>query len=263
MDSYAASPEMLDSPAKKLSWEKVQRAISQNVFFTMVGHEFKLASQARVQKIWFYLSLFYGILMVLTVQDILAIQSGLTFFVNFGTIFAFIPASSSISGEIGGIADTILSKSVRRWQYVISKHIAHILITILTYVIILGGMMGILAIMKKFDSSIKYGYLTLIIGLDALILCVFTSLGVTLSSFFTKPIFPILGSFLVWFGLIFLFILIPTLAWDYSPVIINNHFSEIIQNDWKIKYWKFFVATGSIIIVNWVSSMIAFYRLDF
>lgn len=261
--SINSNLESFQNPQFISFWRSLQRIFKQNPLFVLTGHEFKLIAQARIQKIWFYLSIFYALLMIITSREIATMQSILSFFINFGTIFAFIPASSAISGEIGGIADTILSKSVKRWQYVFSKHLAYILIALSTYFLIIGSSIGILAALNAFDSSFKIGNLILIIGLNALILVMFTSLGVNLSSLFSKPIFPIMGSFVVWFILVFLFILVPTWNWNYSPVIINSHFVEIIMDTWNVAYWSLFTVFGSITLVNFGISIVAFYQLDF
>ena len=266
MDSYEVSHESNISNERNKSdtfGKKFQDVFRQNVLFTLIGHEYRLGIQARIQKIWLYFSLFYGVLMLISGGSIQSLQSFLVFFINFGTILAFIPASSSISGEIGGIADTILSKTVRRWQYVLSKHIAHMLITLTTFISLNAGILIILGLMRVFTEDMHFWNLILLIGIDALILCTFTTLAVFLSSLFTKPIFPILGGFIAWFILIFLFILIPVWQWEFSPVVINGQFDAIIADTWDVKYWLICVAFSCSPIVFILSSMVAFHRLDF
>ncbi|MHA1672087.1 MAG: ABC transporter permease [Promethearchaeota archaeon] len=233
-----------------------------SVYLTLTAHEVKIGMKSRLQMAWMYLCLFYGILILLSTREISALSNLLTFFIDFGTIIAFSTAGSSISGEIGGIADTLLSKSVRRWQYVLAKHTAHVFISLVTFLALIGLEIGILWMMKALPEDLKAVQVVIIISLNALVLVAFNTLGIMLSSFFAKPVFAILGCFLVWFVLIFLFILTP-MWFPYSPVVFNSHFAEIIADTWEQPYWHMFLFYGCCPIVFILISIISLYTKDF
>ncbi|MHA1520428.1 MAG: ABC transporter permease [Promethearchaeota archaeon] len=276
MDSYAASHEHSeeDNSINPISEENFPSKLKEfmggisvdfspfTVYLTLTAHEVKIGMKSRLQMAWLYICLFYGVLILLSTREISALSTLLTFFINFGTIIAFSTAGSSISGEIGGIADTLLSKSVRRWQYVCAKHTASVIISLITFSALVGLDIGILWAMKALPDDLKAVQVVIIISLNALVLVSFNTLGIMLSSIFSKPVFAILGSFLVWFLLIFLFILTP-MWFPYSPVIFNGHFAEIIEASWEQPYWHMFLFYGCCPIVFILMSVISMYIKDF
>ena len=100
MDSYEAlhtksnssdEPEIPKNDIQDQKWVKFVAVLSiighaiadfftRNVFFTLTGHEYRLGFQARVQKIWFYFSVFYGLLMLITLRSVASVGSLLSFF---------------------------------------------------------------------------------------------------------------------------------------------------------------------------------------
>jgi len=235
--------------------------LERNVCLILIFHEIRLAFGSFLQKIWIAGILFFGLLVTFGERNLESVISVLVLFVFFGTIIAVIGSSSSISGEIGGIADSVLSKSVRRWEYLLSKYISHATVTLLVYFSVLFGMVAILWNFKYLPDDLDYENLFFIIGLLGLELIFFSSIGVMFSSIFSKTLLSLLCSIVVWFFLIFLFV---ATGWEflYSPVEILNKIALILTDSWDVDYWKLLLFYGGSPGVFFGISLLFFYRKD-
>ena len=235
--------------------------LDKNVFLTLFYHEIKLGFKNYLQRAWIIVTLFFGLLFTLGNRNLEAINVLLIFFGFFGSIITVVISSSSISGEIGGIADSLLSKSVKRWEYLVSKFISQMTIVCIVYFLILALMVGILWNFELLPDDLSYGNLFFIIALVGLVLVFFSSIGVLFSSIFSKTIFSFLASIIVWFLFIFLFV-ITNWEFLYSPVEILWHFTPILENSWDVEYWKLILFyIGSPFLFLFVS-LIFFYQRD-
>ena len=235
--------------------------LDKNVFLTLFCHEIKLGFKSYLQRAWVIIALFFGLLFTLGDKSLGAINVLLIFFGCFGSIITVVVSSSSISGEIGGIADSLLSKSVKRWEYLLSKFLSQITIVCIVYFLILVLMVGILWNFELLPDDLSYRNLFFIITLVGLVLVFFSSIGVMFSSIFSKTIFSFLAGIIVWFLLIFLFVIT---GWEflYSPIEILRHFTPILENSWDVEYWKlvlFYI--GSPFLFLFISLMF-FYQRD-
>ena len=235
--------------------------LERNVSLTLISHEIQLAFGSFLQRIWIVAILFFGLLVTFGDRNLGSVSSLLVLFVFFGTIIALISSSSSISGEIGGIADSLLSKSVRRWEYLLSKFVSHTVVVLTVYFCVLVVMVGILWNFKFLPDDLDYRNLFFVIGLLGLELTFFSSIGVMFSSIFSKTILSLLAGIVVWFLLIFLFV---TTGWEslYSPVGILNNFALILKDSWDVEYWKILLVYTSSPFVFFGVSLLVFYRKD-
>lgn len=235
--------------------------LERNVSLILVSHEIRSAFGSFLQKIWIVTILFFGLLVTFGERNLESVSSLLVLFVFFGTIIALIGSSSSISGEIGGIADSLLSKSVKRWEYLLSKFVSHTVVILTVYFSVLVAMVGILWNFRFLPDDLDYRNLFFVIGLLGLELTFFSSIGVMFSSIFSKTILSLLASIVVWFLLIFVFV---TTGWEflYSPVEVLTNFALILKDSWNVDYWKILLFyTGSPFVCFGVS-LLVFYRKD-
>ncbi len=235
--------------------------LERNVSLTLVSHEIKLAFGSFLQKIWIATILFFGLLVTFGDRNLASVISLLVFFVFFGSIIALLGSSSSISGEIGGIADSVLSKSVKRWEYVLSKFVSHTVVVLAVYFLVLVVMVSILWNFKFLPDDLDYRNLFRAIGLLGLELTFLSCIGVMFSSIFSKTIFSLLASIVVWFILIFVFV---ATGWKflYSPVEVLNNFALILEGSWDVDYWKILLVYGSSPFVFFGVSLLVFYQKD-
>jgi len=253
--------EQLQKTFKKIS--VFLKAKSQNlIFLTLSWHEIKLNFKQAIQKLWM-LALFFIVLSGITSTLDIAITSSTTLFifVFFGTMVASIPADSCISGEIGGLADSLLSKSVKRWQYVLSKFLSQILIVIIIYASTFGIIIGVLEVLNLVPIIFDYCIYMSVLGLVALVLTMFVSFGVLFSTIFPKPIFSIIASLILWFFLIFMFSVGPWVS-IYSPVSLIDNLGLILLDTWGVKLWKIALFNSVPIVLCIISATIIFYQKD-
>lgn len=189
-----------------------------------------------------------------------AVSSLLSLFVFLGSLIALVDSSSSVSGEIGGIADSLLSKSVKRWEYILSKFGSNIIIVSVVYFAMVTLVVGILWNFEVF-SDLNYRNLFFAVALIGLGLLFFSSIGVIFSSIFSKPIFSFLASIMVWFLLIFM-VVVANWKLMYSPVEILWNFKLILEGSWDVEYWKilsFYIGSPFVFLIV---SLVSFYRRD-
>jgi ABC-type transport system involved in multi-copper enzyme maturation permease subunit len=251
MDSYEQSQEKLS----------IRHHLERNVFLILVFHEIRLAFKNPLQRIWIVAILFFGLLFTLGSKNLEAISVLLVLFIFFGSAVTLILASSSISSEINGIADSLLSKSVKRWEYVLSKFVSQVVVVVLVYVLVVLLQVGILWKFNFLPEILDYENLFFFIMLVGLVLIFFCSVGVMFSSLFSRTVVSLLPGFTVWFLLVFLFL---ATEWDfmYSPVDIFEHFLPILDGSWDVEFWKIILFYAGSSVLCFVCSLIWFYQRD-
>ncbi len=239
----------------------IRHRLEKNVFLVLFCHEIKSEVRNPLQKSWIVVILFLGLLSTFGSRNLEAVSTLLVLFIFFGSVVTLIVSSSSISGEIGGVADSLLSKSVKRWEYVLSKFVSRVVVVSTMYVLVIVPQVGILWKLRYLPESVDYGNLFFIIVLVGLILIFFSSLGVMFSSLVSRTVLSLLPGIIVWFLLIFLFL---ATGWEfmYSPVEIIGHFMQILEGSWDIEYWKIILFYAGSPVIFFVVSLISFYRRD-
>jgi ABC-type transport system involved in multi-copper enzyme maturation permease subunit len=253
MGSYGRSERTLDG---------LRTFFEETVVLTLTVHEIKLGVKHNLQRVWIVIIFFFGFLFIMTERDLDAISALLIFFAFFGSIISVVLASATITAEVGGIADSLLSKSVRRWEYVLSKFLSQIALSLSVYFLMLGLTVLLLYSFDWFPNDINYRRLMVAISLVGLVLVFFSAIGVMFSSLATKSVFSILMSIVVWFLFIFMFLVVP--QWDliYSPVTIISNFYPIVESTWAIDWLKLFAFYLVSPLVFFVASLSIFYQRD-
>ena len=236
---------------------------SQNlIFITLTWHEIKRNFKQAFQKLWMLVVFFVVLSNVINTVDIVyTTNSVLTIFIFLGTMVASIPADLCISGEIGGLADSLLSKSVKRWQYVLSKFLSQILIVFIIYASTFGLMIGFFETLNLVPLLFDYGQYMSVLGLTALVLTMFVSFGVLFSVIFPKPLYSMIASLILWFFLIFMFLVGPWVS-IYSPVSLILNLGPILLDTWPVELWKIALFNSVPIVVCIIAGTIIFYQKD-
>ncbi|QEE17962.1 ABC transporter permease [Promethearchaeum syntrophicum] len=236
---------------------------SQNlIFITLTWHEIKRNFKQAFQKLWILVIFFVLLSNTINTADIvLTTNSVLTIFIFLGTMVASIPADLCISGEIGGLADSLLSKSVNRWQYVLSKFVSQILLVFIIYATTFGIIIGFFEALNLVPFLFDYGQFMSVLGLVALILTMFVSFAVMFSVIFPKPLYSMIASLILWFFLVFMFLVGPWVS-IYSPVSLIFNLGSILLDTWTVDLWKIAVFNSIPIVICIISGTIIFYQKD-
>jgi len=152
--------------------------------------------------------------------------------------FAIVLSAGAVSSETGVVADSILSKAVTRYEYIVAK-LASRLVTVL-------GVYLLVAIPSAYltyrygtgplsTSGIVWG--VLLIGLNMVLL---TSLSVTFSTLFSRTLVAVMGAWFLWYmaGGIFAVLEIEHL----SPLHLVENLPAILQGDYaEVDRWQILV----------------------
>ena len=253
MGSYGRSERVLD---------ELRTYLEENVLLTLTLHEIQLGFKNNLQRVWMVGIFFFGFLFLLALGDINSIYAIETFFGFFGSILAVVLASNTISGEVGGIADSLLSKAVKRWEYLLAKFISQIALGLMVYFLMMFIAVLVLWNFDWFPEDISYHNLGVIIGMVALILVFFSAIGVMFSSMASRSVISFLMGIVVWFLFIFLFLIFQNWEFMYSPAEIMAQMGPILDNQWIIDWWKLVAFYVLAPIAFFLVSLVAFYQRD-
>lgn len=258
---------MVSSERSARGLEDLWDMLARQVFLTLFLHEVKLGFKSRLLQAWIGIVMFFGFFFVLlgftdpTTSPTNSIVILMFFFGFFGSMIAMVLASSSISGEVGGIADSLLSKAVQRWEYVLAKYVSHSVTALIVYFLMAGLSVMLFWAADRFPDDLDWFNLGVLIGLIALVLVFFSSIGVMFSSMASRTVFSFLMGILVWFAFIFLFLIF---GWDtmYSPVNILQNAERIIAGTWNVDWARLVSFYLLAPMAFFTTSMVFFYNRD-
>jgi len=245
--------------------EDLRDTLEQNVLLTLFWHEVKQGFRSWLYRGWIGFTLFIVFLFILidltAPGEPIAIFLILSYFVFLGTLYSVVIGSSSITGEVGGISDFLLSKAVKRWEYILSKYLSQYFLTLFVYFLMVGLTTGIMYSFDKIPDDMDWFNAGVLFTMGALVLALFISVGVLFSTLASRTVFAFLMGIGVWFLLIFMFMITP---WEsiYSPIAIINNADKIIDGVWKVDWWKIVSFYVLVPLASFGLSILAFYQRD-
>lgn len=162
------------------------------------------------------------------------VTEGLSDFIYIWSMIIIGLSASAISSETGELADSIMSKSVKRSDYILAKFSSRIIYTLLIYSVVTTVLVG--ASLKMLDNNYEaYGLISAILFV-ALALILLTTVGVTLSTVIPNTVIAIVALLVLWYSMTFFF---PLLDLEVlSPSKLMNWLPDIIQGLWNGEEWK-------------------------
>jgi ABC-type transport system involved in multi-copper enzyme maturation permease subunit len=246
--------------------EDLRDTLEQNVLFTLFWHEVKQGFRTWLYRGWLVLSFFFLFFFLLI--DFTGEQAGagiillLYYFAFLGSLYSVVVGSAAITGELQGIADSVLSKSVRRWEYIVSKYLSQLFLSLFVFALLIGLASLILWGMDRVSDDLDWWNAVTLVGMIALVVVFFTSTGLMFSTIASRTVFAFLMGMGVWFVMIFLFALNPQWEFIYSPLHILNNSELIIKGLWDIDWWKLVSFYVLIPLACVGVSLMAFYQRD-
>lgn len=245
--------------------EDLRSTLEQNVLLTLFWHEVKQGFKSWLYRGWIGFTCFIVFLFVLidltAGDEAVSIFFVLSYFVFLGTLYSVVIGSSSITGEVGRISDSLLSKAVKRWEYILSKYLSQYFLTLFVYFLMVGLTTGIMYSFEKIPDDMDWSNAVVLFTVGALVLALFTSVGVLFSTLASRTVFAFLMGIMVWFVLIFMFMITP---WEsiFSPIAVIENAENIIDGVWKIDWWKLVSFYVLIPLACLGASLLAFYHRD-
>jgi ABC-type transport system involved in multi-copper enzyme maturation permease subunit len=245
--------------------EDLRDSLEQNVLLTLFLHEVKQGFKSWLYRGWIGFTFFFVFLFVLidltAPGEPIAIFLILSYFVFLGTLYSVVIGSSSITGEVGGIADSLLSKAVKRWEYILSKFLSQYFVNLFVYFLMVGLTSLIMYSFDKIPDDMDWYNAGVLFSLVGLVLVLFTSVGVLFSTLASRTVFAFLMGIMVWFLLIFMFMIT---SWEsiYSPIAVIENAENIIDGVWKVDWYRLVGFYLLMPLACFGVSLLAFYQKD-
>lgn len=245
--------------------DDLRETLEQNVLLTLFWHEIKQGFKAWLYRGWIGFTFFFVFLFVMIDltggQEPTSIFMILAYFVFLGTLYSMVIGSSSITGEVGGIADSLLSKAVKRWEYILSKFLSQYFLSLFVYFLMVGITTSLMYGFDKIPDDMDWFNAGVLFALVAMVLVLFSSVGVLFSTLSSRTVFAFLMGIMIWFALIFMFMMT---GWEsiYSPISIINNAEKIIDGTWDVDWWRlvgYYILTP---LACFGLSLMSFYQRD-
>jgi hypothetical protein len=211
---------------------------------------------------WLIAGVFLEVITVLTASGFsftsAVITQGFSYFIYIWSMLIIAVTASTVSSESGELADSIMSKSVKRHDYILAKYSSRILYVLIIYSAISAVLIGGAIRIAEEDYEI-YGLVASILFI-ALLLVTLISLGVTLSTFISNSVISIVTLLILWYAMTFFF---PVIDMELlSPGNLLLILPDIIQGTWNGEEWIIATSFAIISICSITLSTIYFSTCD-
>lgn len=186
------------------------------------------------------------------------IGAGLSDFVLIWSVLIIGMTASAVSSEAGEFADSIMSKSVTRFDYMFAKFCSRIL-----YVLSVFGVISLVLVglsLRILGSDYQAYGLAYSILLVALTLVMLSTLGVSISVVAPNTIISIIALLVLWY---FMALFFPVAGLGFlSPSQVAGGLAENIRGVWQSDVWKTVVGYAGISVGALSLSTVYFYFKD-
>lgn len=187
---------------------------------------------------WLIVGLFFGTLIVIGNTTFTAAGNISTILGLFVLLWSFVIigiSAGAVSSESGIVADSLLSRPVKRYEYILAKVCGRCAVVMTCYLII-SIFLSILAIRLCPIGSLDYwGWLRGIVMMGLLLLFL-TSMGVMFSTLSGSTVISVILMLLVWWGMISGLAIARMDAG--SPGYLMDHMRDIINGTWNDTLWQ-------------------------
>lgn len=231
-------------------------------FLAMTQADLESMVKSKIVWGWIVAALFLDMLRILgsgTMGASFTITEGLSDFIFIWSMIIIGITGSAVSSESGELADSLLSKAVKRHEYILAKFCSRVALVSTIYLGISTVLAGLTMRIGVNDIEI-YG-LSFSILIVALVLIMLTTMGVTFSTIFPNTIVSIVALLVVWYSMTFFFSLIKEIKF-LSPSYRIGELPKIIQGNWSGTEWKIVSGFSLMCIAFLAVSLLYFSRKD-
>ncbi len=162
------------------------------------------------------------------------IAEGLSDFIYVWSMVIIGLTTSAVASEIGEFADSILSKAIRRYEYISAKFLSRFIYVLAIYFSISSVLIGLAIKMAKNDYEVNSLMASVLFVLLALIML--TTMGVMLGAVIPNTVIAMVLLLVFWYSMTFFF---PIIDLGFlSPSNIINELPDHIQGVWNGEEWK-------------------------
>ena len=201
-------------------------------FWAIVRADLKGLFRSRITYGWFLAAVFIQVIRTLgsrgTVTVSAVVPSGLGDFVYIWALVIIGLSASSVSSEAGELADSVMSKSVTRLDYIFAKFASRVTYTLVTFSLVTALLVG-LGVKLEVGDYDPLGLVTAVL-LVALALVMLTTLGVGLSVAMSNSVVAIVSLLVLWYAMTVLF---PVVGLDaLSPGSLQGTLPGLVRGVW-------------------------------
>ncbi|MHA1637659.1 MAG: ABC transporter permease [Candidatus Thorarchaeota archaeon] len=231
-------------------------------FLAIMQADLKSIMKTRITYGWLIAAAFVHVLFVLGAVAYLDTSSIIVQVLSdFTMIWIFLViaiSASAVSTESGEIADSIMSKSVRRYDYILAKFASRISYVLVIYSALTTVVVGIS--LRAAENTHDVSGLVATILFVALLLIMVTSLGVTISTLAPSTIISIISMLILWTSML---ILLPALDVGLlAPTELLITLQDVIQGVWTGEEWIPATVYSTITILSIITSAVYFSLKD-
>ena len=207
-------------------------------FLAIVQADLGRLFKNRITYGWLIVGIFLQVIRVLSAPAItgtsIIIVQGLTDFIYIWSMLIIGISASAVSSETGELADSIMSKSVKRYDYIFAKFTSRVIYVMTIYLAITAVLVGIA--LRLMDNNHEVAGLVVTILFVALALIMQIVIGVTLSTLFSNTVISIILLLILWYSMLILFPIIDLGFLAPSDLMIQ--LENVIQGVWSGEEWK-------------------------
>jgi len=244
------------------SSEQASRREALGPFWAIARADLKGLFRSRITYGWLLAAVFIEVVTTLgsrsngTTSSV--VTSGLSDYIYVWSLVIIGLAASSVSSEVGELADSILSKSVTRFDYVLAKFASRVAYTLIGFSVLTALLVG-LTLRLEADDYTVLGLASAIL-LIALTLVMLTTLGVGLSIVLPNSVTAIVTLLLLWYSMTIFF---PVIGLGLlSPGSLVSNLPDIVKGAWNWGNWETVAGFVAISGASTALSSAYFYMKD-
>jgi ABC-2 type transport system permease protein len=227
-----------------------------------VGADLRGLFRSRITYVWLLAAIFIQVVRTLGAggsgTTSAVVSSGLSDFIYIWSLVLIGLAASSVSSEAGELADSIMSKSVTRLDYVAAKFASRIAYTLISFSVVTAVLVG-LALRLEVNDYDAYGLASAML-LIALTLVMLTVAGVSLSIAMPSTVTSIVALLVLWYSMTIFF---PVIGLGVlSPGSLLGTLPAVVKGAWGSGEWETVAGFVAISGASTVLSSAYFYMKD-
>lgn len=242
-----------------VSLERLKLDFKPTPFFAILEADVMTLLKSKVVIAWAIISFFIGSLILIGSGPVEAkdrISGNLWLFVYAWSLMIIGLSAGSISSESGVIADSLLSRSVKRYEYILAKVCSRCGVVLAIYLIVMF-ILSLIALRVSSIGDIDFWAWLRAVLMVGLILAFLTILGVTFSTLSPSTVVSVIVVLLTWYMMLFA---LPVAQLDMvSPAYLVNHTSDIMTGYWDDTLWQM---AGIFLALCLVLTLVSLYYFE-
>lgn len=224
-----------------------------------------LAGMARswVIRIWLVLMAFQVLITIVqALEEGLALEALANLLGTFPliwSIFIIIISSGAVSSDAGVMADSVLSKSVTRSEYILAKLAGRLVVVVGLYLIVV--LPAIFIIRQNIKTDLSAGGIAWSVLTIGLLLVLLTTLAVMFSTVFNRTLVAVVVVWFIWYSAGAMLVLVG--GETFSPVHIIDSLPAVLNGDYKsADQWRTVIGFGLLSLGSILVAVQYFARKD-